>query len=73
MKILSAIAAIFFTALVTAAQTPAPPPPPKTTVIHAGHLIAEPGKPATTNQSILIQDGKITFVMKEGQVFTGQK
>src|SRR5580658_5500445 len=67
MKILSAIAAIFFTALVTAAQTPAPPPPPKTTVIHAGHLIAEPGKPATTNQSILIQDGKITAI-KDGFV-----
>ncbi len=65
MKIISAIAAIFFTALVIAAQTPTPPPPPKTTVIHAGHLIAEPGKPATTNQSILIQDGKITAI-KDG-------
>ena len=67
MKIISAIAAIFFTSLVTAAQTPAPPSPPKTTVIHAGHLIAEPGKPATTNQSILIQDGKITAI-KDGFV-----
>ena len=67
MKILSATAAIFLTALLTAAQTPAPPPPPKTTVIHAGHLIAEPGKPATTNQSILIQDGKITAI-KDGFV-----
>jgi imidazolonepropionase-like amidohydrolase len=67
MKILSAFAAIFFAALVTAAQTPAPPPLAKTTVIHAGHLIAEPGKPATTNQSILIQDGKITAI-KDGFV-----
>jgi imidazolonepropionase-like amidohydrolase len=67
MKILSAIATILFTSLGTAAQTPAPPPPPKTTVIHAGHLIAEPGKPATTNQSIVIQDGKITAI-KDGFV-----
>jgi imidazolonepropionase-like amidohydrolase len=70
MKILSAMAAILFTALVTAAHTPVPPPPAppaKTTVIHAGHLIAEPGKPATTNQSILIQDGKITAI-KDGFV-----
>ena len=34
MKILSAIAAIFFTACVTVAQTPAPPAPAKTTVIY---------------------------------------
>lgn len=67
MKTLSAIAAIFFTALLTAAQTPAPPPPAKTTVIHAGHLIAEPGKPATTNQSIVIQEGRITAI-KDGFV-----
>jgi hypothetical protein len=87
MKILSTLAAIFFfTTLVTTAQTPAPPAAPKTTVIHAGHLIAEPGKPATTNLSIVIESGKITaikdgfdqlgqsgkvsFVMKEGQVMT---
>jgi imidazolonepropionase-like amidohydrolase len=37
----------------------------RTTVIHAGHLIAEPGKAATTNQSIVIQDGKI-IAIKDG-------
>jgi imidazolonepropionase-like amidohydrolase len=68
MKILSTLAAILFTALaIPAAQTPAPPAPAKTTVIHAGHLIAEPGKPATTNQSIVIENGKITAI-KDGFV-----
>jgi imidazolonepropionase-like amidohydrolase len=33
-----------------------------TTVIHAGHLIAEPGKPATVDQSIIIENGKITAI-----------
>ena len=33
-----------------------------TVVIHAGHLIAEPGKPATQQQSIVIQDGKIVAI-----------
>jgi len=36
-------------------------------VIHAGHLIAEAGKPATKNQSIAIEDGKIVAV-KDGFV-----
>ena len=31
-------------------------------VIHAGHLFAEPGKPATTNQSIVVEDGKIVAI-----------
>jgi imidazolonepropionase-like amidohydrolase len=38
-----------------------------TTVIHAGHLIAEPGKPAKDNQSVVIEDGKIVAV-KDGFV-----
>jgi imidazolonepropionase-like amidohydrolase len=38
-----------------------------TTVIHAGHLIAEPGKPALANQSVVIEDGRITAV-KDGFV-----
>lgn len=38
-----------------------------TTVIHAGHLIAEPGKPATENQSIVIEDGKVVAI-KDGFV-----
>jgi imidazolonepropionase-like amidohydrolase len=33
-----------------------------TTVIQAGHLIAQPGNPATSNQSIVIEDGKITAI-----------
>lgn len=33
-----------------------------TTVIHAGHLIAEPGKPAVSNRSIVIQEGRIVAV-----------
>jgi imidazolonepropionase-like amidohydrolase len=41
--------------------------PAKTTVIHAGHLIAEPGKPATSNQSIVIENGKI-LAIKDGFV-----
>ena len=38
-----------------------------TIVIHAGHLIAEPGKGETSNQSIVIEDGKI-IAIKDGFV-----
>lgn len=38
-----------------------------TTVIHAGHLIAEPGKPETLRQSIVIEGDKIVAV-KDGFV-----
>jgi imidazolonepropionase-like amidohydrolase len=38
-----------------------------TTVVHAGHLIAEPGKGVTTNQSIIIENGKIVAI-KDGFV-----
>jgi imidazolonepropionase-like amidohydrolase len=38
-----------------------------TTVIHAGHLIAEPGRPASANQSIIIENGKIVAI-KDGFV-----
>lgn len=33
-----------------------------TTVIHAGHLIAEPGKPVADNQSIIVQGGKVVAI-----------
>ena len=36
-------------------------------IIHAGHLLAEPGKPATNNQSILVENGKIVAI-KDGFV-----
>jgi imidazolonepropionase-like amidohydrolase len=39
----------------------------QTTVIHAGHLIAEPGKPATADKSIVIEKGKIVAI-KDGFV-----
>lgn len=39
----------------------------ETTVIHAGHLIAEPGKPVASNKSILIEKGKIVAI-KDGFV-----
>ncbi len=35
-----------------------------TIVIHAGHLIAEPGKGETSNQSIVIEDGKIVAIWR---------
>src|ERR1700735_5769441 len=38
-----------------------------TTVINARPLIAEPGKPVTANQSIIIENGKIVAI-KEGFV-----
>ena len=37
------------------------------TVIYAGHLIGEPGKPASTNQSVIIENGKIVAI-KDGFV-----
>lgn len=36
--------------------------PRERTVVHAGVLIAEPGKPALVNQSIIIEDGTIVAV-----------
>ena len=33
-----------------------------TTVIHAGHLISEAGKPVKTKQSVIVEDGKIVAV-----------
>lgn len=41
--------------------------PAASVVIHAGHLIAEPGKPASSNQSIVIENGRIVAV-KDGFV-----
>jgi imidazolonepropionase-like amidohydrolase len=38
-----------------------------TTVIYAGHLISEPGKAASTNQSVIIENGKIVAI-KDGFV-----
>jgi imidazolonepropionase-like amidohydrolase len=35
-----------------------------TLVIHAGHLIAEPGKPAVANQSIIISGGKVVAIQE---------
>ena len=37
------------------------------TVIYAGHLIGEPGKPASTNQSVIIENGKVVAI-KDGFV-----
>jgi len=31
-------------------------------VIHAGHLLAKPGQPTTTNKSIIVQNGKIVAI-----------
>lgn len=50
-----ALAAAVF-ALPTAAQAPA------RTVIHAGHLIAEPGKPVRGPSTIVVEDGRIVAV-----------
>lgn len=32
-------------------------------IVHAGHLIADPGKPSLDNQSIIIENGKITAIV----------
>lgn len=38
-----------------------------TTVIHAGHLMTEPGKPVRANQSIVVENGKVAAI-KDGFV-----
>lgn len=43
----------------------------QTTVIHAGHLIAEPGRPPTTNQSVVIEEGRIVRI--EGGFVPGDR
>lgn len=53
------MAAVLAATCATAAGFPAAA---ETLVIHAGHLIAEPGKPVADNQSIVIEDGKVVAV-----------
>src|SRR6202161_3729115 len=40
-------------------------------IIHAGHLIADPGKPSLDKQSIIVENGKITAIV-EGFVDGGR-
>jgi imidazolonepropionase-like amidohydrolase len=57
-----------FLAVVFMLATPtvlSPPTSANTIVIHAGHLIAEPGKSETANQSIIIEGGKV-IAIKDG-------
>lgn len=54
--LLAAMFAVAASVIATSTATAA------TLVIHAGHLIAEPGKPATTNQSIVISAGKVVAI-----------
>ncbi len=41
--------------------------PTETIVIHAGHLIAEPGQPIKDRQSVIVEDGKVVAI-KDGFV-----
>jgi imidazolonepropionase-like amidohydrolase len=66
MRQLSKLVSAFFGAVVPLLAL-AQASPATTVVIHAGHLIAEPGKPASTNQSIVIENGRIV-VVKDGFV-----
>ena len=50
-----------------APDQPAPTARTTTIVIHAGHLIAEPGKPESANQSVVIENGRI-IAIKDGFV-----
>ena len=51
----------------TANAAPATPPPAPITVLHVGHLIADPAQPVRERQSVLVQSGKITAI-KDGYV-----
>src|SRR3546814_7052366 len=54
---------IFPLALVGAAlTTPLAAQAPTRTVIHAGHLLAEPGKPARGASTIIVEDGRILSI-----------
>jgi imidazolonepropionase-like amidohydrolase len=44
------------------AQAPKPPEPAPTIVIHAGHVLANPGEPAAGAHTIVVRDGKIVSV-----------
>jgi hypothetical protein len=37
--------------------------PASKVIIHAGHLIADPGKPSLDQQSIIVENGKITAIV----------
>ena len=50
------------TAVLAVSNGIAAPTSNSTVVIHAGHLIAEPGKPEAINQSVIVQDGKIVAI-----------
>ena len=54
-----ALAAAAVVACTVGARAPAAA---QTLVIHAGHLIAEPGKPAADNQSVIVTDGKVVAI-----------
>ena len=55
------------TAANAAPTAPAAPPPAPITVLHVGHLIADPAQPVRERQSVLVQSGKITAI-KDGYV-----
>jgi len=49
-------------ALIASVVIAAPALAAPTTVIHAGHLMTEPGKPILEQQSLIIENGKITAI-----------
>jgi imidazolonepropionase-like amidohydrolase len=59
LRLLAATAALAFSS--TIAAQPAPPPEP-VTVIHAGTLMAEPGKPVRRNASIVVRGRSIAEI-----------
>jgi imidazolonepropionase-like amidohydrolase len=61
MRVVSKLKAAWSLALATLAFAPVQALA-ATTVVHAGHLIAEPGKPVKVNQSVVIEDGKVVAI-----------
>ena len=58
-----AIECLLLAGLVAGGAAHAADPAKPKTIIHAGHLLADPGKPALDTQSIVIEDGKITSIV----------
>jgi len=49
--------------MVAGSAAPADQPEKTKTIIHAGHLITDPGKPALDAQSIVIENGKVSAIV----------
>ncbi len=62
MRVVACIVAVFFLVGTVAATEPSPRSPALRVVVHAGHVIAQPGQPALHEQSLIIENGRFSSI-----------